>query len=133
ARAEPEHVAQPHAVRAELGRDLELDARERGAQAVAEAGARRLALAAHARLEAMAERIERRVRQAEPEPRGGLPRDPDRHLEEHDQILRPRDGGEERVRLRAERPELDRRERPEGLLQIVQRSEERRVGKWESE
>src|SRR5438552_540120 len=68
----------------EPGPDLELDARERGAQAVAEAGARRLALAAHARLEAMAERIERRVRQAEPEPRGGLPRDPDRHLEEHD-------------------------------------------------
>src|SRR5439155_595498 len=28
ARAEPEHVTQPHAVRAELGRDLELDRRE---------------------------------------------------------------------------------------------------------
>src|SRR5438445_135888 len=120
ARAEPEHVTQPHAVRAELGRDLELDRREHGAQAVAEAGARRLALAAHARLEAMAERIERRVRQAEPEPRGGLPRDPDRQLEEHDQILRPRDGGEERVRLRVEPAELDRRERPEGLFQVVQ-------------
>src|SRR5206468_336521 len=74
ARAEPEHVTQPHAVRAELGRDLELDRREHGAQAVAEAGARRLALAAHARLEAMAERIERRVRQAEPEPGGGVVR-----------------------------------------------------------
>src|SRR5439155_645922 len=67
ARAEPEHVTQPHAVRAELGRDLELDRREHGAQAVAEAGARRLALAAHARLEAMAERIEPRVRQEDPE------------------------------------------------------------------
>src|SRR6266550_2531405 len=64
ARAEPEHVTQPHAVRAELGRD--------------------------------------------------------RELEEHDQILRPRDGGEERVRLRVEPAELDRRERPEGLFQVVQ-------------
>src|SRR5437870_2987199 len=120
ARAQPEHVAQPHAMRAELGRDLQLDRRQRGAQAVAEAGPRRLALAAHARLEAMAQRIERRVRQAEPERRGGLPRDPDRQLEEHDQVLRPRDGGENRVRLRAQRAELDRRQRPDGLLQVMQ-------------